>query len=138
MLLDTNVLSEAYRDVPDDGVLAFLAGLDMDQTFTSVVVMGELRFGAVMLAPGRRRSQMEEWIEGVRAQFAGRILPVDEAVAARWADLRVAVRAVGRDLGTADGLIAATALMYGLPVATRNVRHFRPTGVEIVDPWEKN
>lgn len=135
MLLDTNVLSEAYTARPNEAVMAFLDTLDMGRTFTSVVVLAELRFGAAISVPGRRRSQMEDWIAGVQAAFEDRILGIDVPVAERWAAVGAAAQAAGRRVGTADGLIAATALHHGLAVATRNVRHFEPTGVAVVNPW---
>lgn len=81
---------------------------------------------------------LERWLEAeLRPWFAGRILPVDEAVADRWGALDGERQLEGAALNTADGLIAATALEHGLTLVTRNVKHFRGLGLKILNPWEE-
>jgi predicted nucleic acid-binding protein len=135
-LLDTNVLSESSRPQPSPDVMRWLAELDEDRGFVSVITVTELRRGALILAPGRRRDSLMSWIDGeLRDRFAGRIIPVDAEVADRWSDIMAACRSEGRGLGVMDGFLAATALVRGLTVVTRNIRDFAFLGDRVVNPW---
>lgn len=136
ILLDTNVLSEVRRPVPDPKVLAWLAGLDEDRVFISVAAIAEIRRGIALLGNGRRRSALSDWLAvDLPERFAGRILPIDLAVAARWGDLMAQARRQGFALAVMDGFFAATALANDLTLATRNVRDFEPLGVRLFNPW---
>lgn len=135
-LLDTNVLSESSRPQPSPDVMRWLAELDEDRGFVSVITVAELRRGALILAPGRRRDSLMSWIDGeLRDRFAGRIIPVDAEVADRWSDIMAACRSEGRGLGVMDGFLAATALVRGLTVVTRNIRDFAFLGDRVINPW---
>jgi predicted nucleic acid-binding protein len=97
-------------------------------------VLGEIRFGILLLPRGRRRTRLEAWFDdGARRLHC---LPWDAATGMRWAQLLADLRASGRSMPIKDSLIAATALAHGLVVATRNRRDFEPSRVEIVDPFE--
>lgn len=135
-LLDTNVVSElrkARAGKADRHVTDWAAPLALAQLFVSVVTIHELEIG-VLLAERRDPRQgrlLRAWLnERVVAGFEGRILPVDVAIARRSARIHVPDPRPFR-----DGLIAATALVHGLTVATRNVKDFEPTGVRLVNPW---
>ncbi len=135
-LLDTNVVSEWTRPRPDLSVVRWLDEVDEDAVFLSTLTLGELREGVDGLAPGRRRDQLVQWLaQDLPERFAGRVLPVDAAVAGRWGSLRASAGRAGRTLPVVDSLIAATALEHGFAVVTRNVRDFRGAGVRLVDPW---
>lgn len=134
-LLDTNVVSETVRSMPDAAVMAWLDGLDSHQLYISVLTLGEIRKGALMVKDSRRRAKLLNWLDQVlRGWFADRVLAIDEAVAARWGEL---LAAAGRPLPAIDTLLAATAATAGLTLATRNVRDFEGLGVKIVNPWER-
>lgn len=130
-LLDTNVVSETRKSRPDAGVIAFLSAASSEGLFLSVLTLGELRKGVAL----RRRVdpvaavELGAWVEGIEANFADRILPIDSATALRWAEL-----SVGRSLPVIDMLIAAAALNRDLTVVTRNTRDFASTGVLLLDP----
>jgi hypothetical protein len=135
-LLDTNVISELRRaraGKADRHVVAWAAPVPLTQLFVSVVTIHELEMG-VLLAERRDPRQgrlLRAWLDGrVVAGFGPRILPVDTAVVRRSAQLHVPNPRPFR-----DALIAATALVHGLAVATRNVVDFEPTGVPLVNPW---
>ena len=134
-LLDTNVLSELRRrDRTDRNVAAWADALDPADLFLSAITILEIE-ACTLLIERRDPAQgalLRAWIDHrVLPAFAGRILAVDTAVAQRCARLHVPDPRAER-----DALIAATALVHRLKVATRNVADFRPMGVEIVNPWE--
>jgi len=87
ILIDTNVLSEVRRPAPEPKVLAWLDRLDEDRAFISVASIAELRRGIALMEEGRRRAALSAWLaDDLRARFAGRILPIDPAVAERWGE----------------------------------------------------
>ena len=132
-LLDTNVLSEAVRPRPSPAVAAWFQSVPSDDQFLSVLSVGELRYGALKLKEGVQKTRLTEWIENdILGAKASGILPVNQAVIERWAQLRAITP---RTLPAIDGLIAATALAHGLALATRNVRDFEGLGLRLVDPF---
>ena len=137
-LLDTNVLSEfKRRAVPDPHVSAWLRATDPDLLWASVFSFGEIRKGIERLAPGRRRTELEEWLERDLEQwFEERLLPVTKAIADRWGILMAHALDRGKPLPNIDGVIAATALEHDLTLVTRNVKDFAGLGVTLLNPWE--
>ncbi len=136
-LLDTNIPSETLRPRPHANVAAWLKSQIKDSQFLSVVTMGELRKGATLLPLSDKRTQIEEFIEAlIPSWFAGRILPVTQAIAERWGVLEGQRLLVGRPIGAADGMIAATALEHSLTLVTRIVRDFSGLGVALLNPWD--
>ena len=131
-LVDTNVLSEARKAKGGNPhVMAWLAD-HRAELFLSVLVTGEVRRGIerIRLRDRAAAGTLERWLRTLEAEFDDRILPVDAAVADRWGRLMAE-----RTVPVIDGLLAATALVHGLILATRNVRHISPTGVSTVDPF---
>ena len=135
-LLDTNLVSElrkARTGRADPGVVAWAAGIRGGAQYLSVITVLELELG-IQLSERRDPSQgriLRAWFEKqVLGGFAERILPVDTEIARRCAGLHVPNRRPDR-----DALIAATALVHGLTLVTRNVRDFADTGVALHDPW---
>ena len=136
VLLDTNVLSEVRRRAPDPKVLAWLDTLDEDRAFISVASIAELRRGIALMNDGRRREALAAWLaEDLPARFAGRIVPIDPAIAECWGDLMSQARQSGLALSVMDGFFAATAIARALTLATRNTRDFAALGVPLFDPW---
>ena len=135
-LLDTNVVSEWVSPRPDAGVVRFLTDADEDRLFLSVMTLAEIRFGIEKLKAGARRSRLEEWLGGeLTDRFSGRILTVDAAVADTCGVLLARGCKAGKPPGTADALIAATGMVHGLTIATRNVGHFKPLAGGTHNPW---
>lgn len=136
-LLDTNVLSEFRRPQPDANVLRWLDQVDEDRVFISVITLAEIRRGINLLAPGRRRNALLDWLTNeIPDRFLGRILQIDMAVAAHWADLMAEGQRRGTSIATMDAFLGATAMTHDLIVVTRNVRHFAPIGLSHLNPWE--
>jgi predicted nucleic acid-binding protein len=135
-LLDTNVVSEWTKPRPDAGVAAFLATEDEETLFLSVVTLGELRRGVDRLAPGRRRTSLDDWLSvDLPARFADRLLGVDAATADAWGRLIARCERVGRPMGAMDGWIAAIAEVHGLTLVTRNVADFEGVVERVLCPW---
>lgn len=136
-LLDTNVISEWVRPRPHSGVIRWLAEADEDRVFISVISIAEVRRGLERMAKGRRRDRIAAWLcEDLPVRFAGRILPVDLAVAQAWGVTIEKARSRGIGLSVMDGFLAATAQARDLTLVTRNTRDFRDLGMPIFDPWE--
>lgn len=135
-LVDTNIPSELTRDRPDMRVAAFLANAGQKSVFLSVLTIGEICKGIAELPASQKRAGLQNWLDiEVRSWFAGRILPVTEAIAERWGNIAAAAKQKGMALSVVDGVIAATALHHGLTVVTRNVRDFAGLGADVFSPW---
>ncbi len=130
-LVDANVLSEATKPVPDQRVVDWL-GRNEPELAVDPVILGEIRFGILLLPRGRRRSRLERWFEGGAQRL--QCIPWDASTGLRWAELLATLRAEGRVMPIKDSFIAATALAHDLAVATLNLRDFDAAGVVVVDP----
>lgn len=131
-LVDANVLSEATKPAPDAKVIAWLRRNER-QMAVDPIILGEIRFGIHLLAAGTRRSRLDKWFEEGIARIV--CVPWDALTGLRWAKLLVDLRKSGRSLPIKDSLIAATALVHGFIVVTRNTRDFRKAGVKVLDPF---
>ena len=131
-LVDANVLSEATKSAPDVRVVEWLRQMERD-IVVDPTVLGEVRFGILLLPKGKRRARLERWFDaGVQRLHC---LPWEAETGLRWAELLARLRASGRAMPIKDSLIAATALVHGLVVATRNRTDFEKAGVKVVDPF---
>ena len=134
-LLDTTVISELRRpDKANPLVAAWAGSTPAARTFLSAISILEIEMGALLIArrDTAQGAVLRTWIDDqILPRFEGRVLPVDLAVARCCAGLHVPTPRAER-----DALIAATALVHGLTVVTRNVSDFAPTGVAILNPWE--
>ena len=136
ILLDTNILSELMRPVPEKGVEQWLADQPDASVFISAITEAELRYGVALLPAGKRRSALTAVIEDMLGEdFTGRILPFDSAAAVAFAEIAATRRQAGRPIAQADAQIAAIARSRGAALATRNVPDFEGCGIELVNPW---
>jgi predicted nucleic acid-binding protein len=136
-LLDTNIPSETVRPQPEPKVAAWLASQKIETLYLSVVTCGELCKGIAILAPGKRKTELEAWYgEDLLKKFAGRILPLTQTIAERWGALEVQRQLSGRIIQVPDAQIAATALEHGLTLVTRNIRDFEGLGLTLINPWK--
>ena len=136
VLLDTNVVSELIRKMPDPAVEAWAAGHALGELFFSAVGEAELRYGAAILPAGRRRESLVSDIERMLSDaFDDRVLPFDSGAAREYAEIAAARRSAGRPVAPADCQVAAIARSRDMAVATRNVRDFDDTDIEVVNPW---
>jgi toxin FitB len=135
-LLDTNIVSEWVKPRPDSGVVKWLADVDEDRVFLSVVSFAELRFGIERLAQGLRRNRLDLWLrDELPRRFENRILPVTALVADTWGQVLARSQATGRTISIMDGFLAATAEVHGLTMVTRNVSDFSVLGHSVLNPW---
>lgn len=132
-LIDTNILSELSRKIPNAAVVEWFDERPAGRLHLSVLSLGEIRKGIENLSPGKRKSRLVDWLEtDLPAFFGERVLPVDIQVADRWGRL---VAQAGRPVPAIDSLLAATALHHDLTLVTRNVRDFSYPGLVVVNPW---
>jgi predicted nucleic acid-binding protein len=137
-LLDTNCISELVRIEPDAQVMAWMRAADERLLHLSVLTLGEIRKGVTLLAAGRRRTRLEQWLDlELPAQFAKRLLPVNAAIAEVWGAMAGEAQLQGIAMATTDGLIAATAKHHELTIVTRNIRDFKMYGMPVLNPWEQ-
>lgn len=136
-LLDTNVVSEWARPRPEPRVVEWMAGVDEDEVFMSVVSFAELRRGVELMPDGERRRRLATWIsEDLSARFHGRVIGVDRRIADAWGELMARSTRVGRPLAAIDGFFAAAASCHDLTLVTRNVKDFESLDLRLYNPWE--
>jgi predicted nucleic acid-binding protein len=135
-LLDTNVVSEWMKPRPNPGVVAWLAEVDEDRVFLSVVTVTELRYGIERMPAGNRRKRLDVWLEEeLPLRFEGRILAIDRAVADACGNLVARSEAIGRRMEAMDAFIAATAEVHRLTLITRNTSDFESIVKDVLNPW---
>jgi predicted nucleic acid-binding protein len=131
-LVDANILSEPTKSAPDLKVVEWLRANERDIA-VDPVILGEVRFGILLLPSGRKRANLERWFDtGVQRLHC---LAWDAKMGLEWAQLLARLRSAGRAMPIKDSLIAATALVHGLIVVTRNRADFEKAGIGIVDPF---
>ena len=136
IVLDTNVLSEALRPVPEPTVLEWLAKQPRASLFTTTVTQGELLYGIRLLADGKRRRSLWDAAKQIFSEdFAGQVLNFDSDAADMYAEIAALRRKAGKPISQFDAMIAAMARSRGASLATRNAKDFEDCDIDIVDPW---
>jgi hypothetical protein len=138
-LLDTCVISELTRKQPACTVVNWIASQDELRLFLSVITLGEIEKGIGKLPDGHKRQALRQWLASdLPRRFAGRILPVDGETALRWGEISAEAEKKGHPVPVLDGLMAASALVHGLTLVTRNTADVAGTPVPVLDPWIDN
>lgn len=138
IVLDTNVLSELMRPLPEERVLAWVAGQPAKSLYTTSITQAEILHGVFLLPAGRRRSAFEAAANATFLEdFANRILSFGSDAASAYAHIAAQRRRDGRPISNFDVQIAAIARSTGAKIATRNVTDFEGCGVDLIDPWEE-
>ena len=131
-LVHANVLSEPTKPTPEWRVIEWLREHEKEIA-VDPVILGEMRFGILTLPKGRKRNALESWFQtGVQRL---QCLPWDVDTGLKWAELLAHLRAIGKSMPVKDSLIAATALLHGLAIVTRNRADFLSAGLRIVNPF---
>jgi predicted nucleic acid-binding protein len=137
IVLDTNIISELTRQVPEPGVMSWLDSLPAEEVGTTAVTAAELLYGVARMPAGRRKSELAAAVRGLLGDdFRDRILPFDEHCAWQYADIVCDREALGRPIGVADAQIAAICRAAEATLATRNTDDFSGTGIELINPWK--
>jgi toxin FitB len=135
ILLDTCVLAELQNPKGRQSVKEAVIRIDDDSLFLSVLTLGEIAKGVALLAPGKKKEGLNQWLNSLEGQFSTRILPVEIETARMWGELTARAQKTGVTIPAVDGLLAATALKYGMHIMTRNTRHFEASGALVIDPF---
>jgi predicted nucleic acid-binding protein len=136
IVLDTNVLSEALRPIPDPRPMDWLGRQSSASLFVTTITQAEILYGIAALAPGRRRDDLQTAATAMFAEdFAGRILGFDTDTAPVFAALAAERRRLGRPISQFDAQIASITRSRGAALATRNQSDFEACGIDLIDPW---
>jgi len=136
IVLDTNVVSEPLKMQPDPKVLAWLDAQAAETLYLSTISYAELRFGVLKMPEGNRKNSLAAQIERVLDLFKDRMLEFNVKAAEQLAQIGARCEKIGKPATAPDAYIAAIAAANGFSVATRNVDHFKHTGVAVINPWE--
>jgi len=132
-LVDANILSEATKPRPSAQVVDWLRANERNLV-VDPIILGEIRFGILLMSAGARRRELERWFAaGVQRIHC---LPWSADTGLRWAKLLADLRAAGKAMPIKDSLIAATALVHSLMIATRNTKDFAAAGVKVINPFD--
>ena len=135
IVLDTNVVSELMRPSPDTAVVTWLRQQARGSLVTTAITVAEIRFGLARLPVGRRAIELRQLADEVLGAFPAQVLPFDTAAAELYGDIAAARERDGRPVDALDAQIAAISRAHSASLATRNIRDFVGTGVELLDPW---
>jgi toxin FitB len=138
IVLDTNVLSEILRPVPEPRVVEWLSEQPRASVFTTTITRGEILYGIRVLPAGKRCDGL--WNAAMQifdVDLDGQVLGFDSAAADDYAEISAARRAAGRPIAQFDAQIAAITLSRGAQLATRDVRDFEACGFEVINPWDQ-
>jgi hypothetical protein len=135
IVLDTCVLSEPLKPIPEPKVIEWLDDQVADTLYISAVTCAELRFGVLRLPESKRKKDLAARVARVLDLFNDRTLPFDARAAEHLAQIAARIQKFGKNAKAPDAYIAATAAAHGFAVATRNVKDFEPFGVKVINPW---
>jgi predicted nucleic acid-binding protein len=138
ILLDTNLISEPWKPVPDQAVVVWLDEQAIETLFLSAITIAELRFGIAAMPSGKRQTILRDRLEDeVLPHFSERILSFDLAASQCFSELMARARIARKAIGTADGYISAIAAANGLAIATRDTSPFEAAGLKVINPWSR-
>ena len=137
IVLDTNVLSETLKPLPNAAVVAWMAGQPRSTLFTTTVVEAEILYGVELLADGARKIQLQAALKAIFTEdFSGQVIPFDRDCAEAYAAIAANRKNLGQPISQFDAMIAAATASRGATLATRNLRDFADCGIRLINPWE--
>ena len=134
ILLDTNVLSELTKPAPHENVVDWLRQTEPALAIPTFAI-AEMAYGIEKLAEGRRRERLRMALERLAERFGDRLLSFDLRAAWAYGDILATARKAGRPMSVPDAVMAAIAKTHDCALATRNIKDFQTTGVELINPW---
>jgi toxin FitB len=134
-LVDTNVLSDATKKKPSAAVRQWVRENE-DDLYISPVSLAEIRYGILLMNPGRNQNDLKEWFQKLIEAYQNSTFPLDQHVSLTWAQLLHDLKVKGRKMPLEDSIIAATAKTHDLTLVTRNIRDFAHTGINLFNPFE--
>ena len=135
-LLDTCVISELVKPVPNDNVITWLSNIDESKLYISVLTFGEIEKCIEKLADGSKKKKFKLWLEDdLKQRFEGRIILIDLKVALKWGQVQAMSEQAGKALPAIDGLIAVSAIANNCIVVTRNTTDMEQSSAELFNPW---
>ncbi len=137
VLLDTCILSEIRKPDGHAGVRKAVEEIASENIFVSVISIGEIVKGIALLKEGKRKRELQTWVQALERYYTDQLLPIDLETTQIWGELTASAQKAGKVISAVDGLIAATARRHGLHVMTRNIADFEPTGALLIDPWHE-
>lgn len=136
IVLDTNVISELQGRVHSEHLLSWLDGFAPEVIFLTTITIGEIRFGLELLAEGKRKVALLAQLEGIEAEFSGRVLGFSSNAAHQYGVIAASRHRLGRRMETKDAMIAAICLTNGATLATRNTKDFEGLDLKLINPFE--
>lgn len=135
-LIDTCVISELVKPVPNTRVTNWLQSAPSDALFLSVLTIGEVRKGLVKLPDSKKKEKLSLWLNSLLRDYNERIISIDLTVSENWGIIQGNAEKSGTPMSTIDGLIAATASTHNLTLVTRNESDFTPGQIPLLNPWD--
>ena len=137
IVLDTNVLSETLKPLPNAAVVAWMAAQPRSTLFTTTVVEAEILYGVAVLADGSRKTQLQAALKAIFTEdLSGQVIPFDRDCAEAYAGIAANRKNLGQPISQFDAMIAAATASRGATLATRNLRDFADCGIRLINPWE--
>ena len=137
IVLDTNVLSETLKPLPNAAVVAWMAAQPRSTLFTTTVVEAEILYGVAVLAGGARKTQLQAALKAIFTEdLSGQLIPFDRDCAEAYAAIAANRKNLGQPISQFDAMIAAATASRGATLATRNLRDFADCGIRLINPWE--
>jgi toxin FitB len=137
-LLDTCIISELIKLKPDERVMTWLLEQNDSDLYVSALTFGELQRGIEKLPTSRKKEEINNWVENeMKRRFQNRTLEIDLSVAKTWGKIQGIADKKGKPMPVFDSLIAATGIVHGLTVVTRNVADMEQSGVSLFNPWQR-
>ena len=137
IVLDTNVLSETLKPLPNAAVVSWMAAQPRSTLFTTTVVEAEILYGVAVLADGARKTQLQAALKAIFTEdLSGQVIPFDRDCAEAYAGIAANRKNSGQPISQFDAMIAAATASRGATLATRNLRDFADCGIRLINPWE--
>ena len=137
IVLDTNVLSETLKPLPNAAVVAWMAAQPRSTLFTTTVVEAEILYGVAVLTDGARKTELQAALKAIFTEdLSGQVIPFDRDCAEAYAAIAANRKNLGQPISQFDAMIAAATASRGATLATRNLRDFADCGIPLINPWE--